>query len=65
MRDAIRAGSKLCSLDYDWLRDGESRPVRWISVLSPEPVRDRDGDPAEGGTPADHRNGDRNKKTNR
>jgi hypothetical protein len=45
------------------LRDGESRPVRWISVLSPEPVRDRDGDPAEGGTPADHRNGDRNKKT--
>jgi hypothetical protein len=57
MRDAIRVGSKLCSLDNGWLRDSESRSVRRIPVLSQQPFRDCDGDPTEGVQPADHRDG--------
>jgi hypothetical protein len=56
-RDAIRVGSKLCSLDHDWLCDSESHPVRRIPVLGQQPFRDYDGDPTEGGQPADHRDG--------
>jgi hypothetical protein len=63
MRDAIRVGSKLRSLDNGRLRDRESRSA--IPVLGRHPVRDRDGDPAEGRQPADHRDGNCRQKTER
>ena len=60
MRDAIRVGSKLCSLDNGWLRDSERRSVRRIPVLGQQPFRDCNGDPTEGGQPANHRDGNCN-----
>jgi hypothetical protein len=57
MRDAIRVGSKLCSVDNDWLRDSESRSVRRIPVLGQQPFRNCNGDPTEEGQPADHPDG--------
>ena len=56
-RDDIRVGSKLCSLDNDRLRDSESPPVRGTPLLGHQPSRDCQGDPTEGGQPADHRDG--------
>ena len=56
-RDDIRVGSKLCSLDNDRLRDSESPPVRGTPLLGHQPSRYCQGDPTEGGQPADHRDG--------
>jgi hypothetical protein len=42
MRDGDRVGSKLCTLDYDWLR------VSRVSQLSHQPLCQPDGEPPEG-----------------